>query len=1008
MDVKTTFLNGKLKEEVYVSQPEGFVDQDDPSHVYKLNKALYDLKQAPRACDSVDTHMVEKNKLDADLQGTLVDATHYRGMIGSLMYLTSTYSDVDHAGYQDTRCSTSGSAQFLGDKLILWMRPQLKDYGFTFNKIPLYCDNKSVIALCCNNVQHSRAKHIDVHYHFIKEQVENGIVELYFVQTEYQLADIFTKPLPRERFNFFIEKLGMRSMSSEMLKRLDRGRRRVMVTILSINMNPVAAQQVALDNALVAPEKRLKIEKCNARIEFSKPQRETTFVPDSPTKILLNLIPKKKWFHLSKNSGASLGSPHVLIGSGRKELKSYKECSTRRMLTLYRIFTKGRKTKPNRTKLRAELERARKTKAEGTKGLKTEPKQTFSDRLDNVCAFNEVKTKLKSTPGYGIGKGMEKRSRNPIMIKWADPNEDKKKEGFDLRLGSKARLRVRIEDYQKYGGLIPEDMINQAIKDLKEYKIYLAYATGTATSKKERKFKKPASPSKRQTLVLEDEPAKKPKQAKHPEPTKKSTPAKEDVSSKKPSRKKSTGVVIRDTPIAQLKKVLKRSKQDTHMLHASGSDDGVGSQPKVPDELQDKTTGTNKGIGTILRIPDVPKDQSESENESWGESGDDDDSNDDDDNDHDYDEFVHTLDDYVQTDNEKHDESNDVTEEEYERINEELYGDVNVSLTDVKPANKEKDDEEMTVAGHVNVNQEVAGNQVKDDAQATQKTEGLIPSSSISSDYVAKYLNFDNIPPVDTKVVSMLDINVQHKVPCTSPLLTILVSVIPEHTIVNPPEIVITVSSITISSLLSSLFPHLQQLTPIQTPTKTEATTSTTTVSESETLAAFHKRITNLEKNVKELKIVDHSASLLSTIKSDVLNAVKEYLGTSLDDALYKVLKKHNADIIKEHSVLAEIIERLRQQYVPDKSTEDIRKIKMEHARKQQEPKETITSSDTIALEEFDQKTTFFEAMTKSKSFNKSPKQRALYHDLMESILDDENVMDEDVVDKLKKRKQDD
>ncbi|GJR16204.1 hypothetical protein Tco_0798856 [Tanacetum coccineum] len=87
------------------------------------------------------------------------------------------------------------------------MRSQLTDYGFQFNKIPLYCDNKSAIALCCNNVQHSRAKHIDVRYHFIKEQVENGIVELYFVRTEYQLADIFTKPLPRERFNFLIEKL---------------------------------------------------------------------------------------------------------------------------------------------------------------------------------------------------------------------------------------------------------------------------------------------------------------------------------------------------------------------------------------------------------------------------------------------------------------------------------------------------------------------------------------------------------------------------------------------------------------------------------------------------------------------------------------------------------------------------------------------------------------------------------------------------------------------------------
>nr|GEW20305.1 copia protein [Tanacetum cinerariifolium] len=164
------------------------------------------------------------------------------------MSLTA-YSDAENAGCQDTRHSTSRSASFLGDKLvscsskkkksivissteakyialckccaqILWMQSQLTDYGFTFNKIPLCCNNKSVIALCCNNVQHLRAKHIDVRYHFIKERVENRIVGLYFVRTEYQLADIFTKPLPRERFNFLIEKLGMRSMSPKILKRL--------------------------------------------------------------------------------------------------------------------------------------------------------------------------------------------------------------------------------------------------------------------------------------------------------------------------------------------------------------------------------------------------------------------------------------------------------------------------------------------------------------------------------------------------------------------------------------------------------------------------------------------------------------------------------------------------------------------------------------------------------------------------------------------------------------------
>nr|GEZ06091.1 copia protein [Tanacetum cinerariifolium] len=236
MDVKTAFFNGNLREEVYVSQPDGFVDQDNPNHVYKLKKALYGLKQAPHtcprgvfinqskyaleslkkygfeSCDPVDTPILEKSKLDEDKEGKAVDPSHYRA-----------FADADHAGCQDTRRSTSGSLQFLGDRLIsclskrkksaaisstkaeyialsgccaqiLWMRSQLTDYGLGFNKIPIY--------------------------HFIKEHVENGVIKLYFVNTEYQLADLFTKALRRERIEFLINKLGMRSFAPETLKQL--------------------------------------------------------------------------------------------------------------------------------------------------------------------------------------------------------------------------------------------------------------------------------------------------------------------------------------------------------------------------------------------------------------------------------------------------------------------------------------------------------------------------------------------------------------------------------------------------------------------------------------------------------------------------------------------------------------------------------------------------------------------------------------------------------------------
>jgi len=91
----------------------------------------------------------------------------------------------------------------------LWMQTQLTDFGLQYKKIPIYCDSKSAIAISENPVQHSKTKHIDIRYHFLKDHVEKGNIELYFISTDYQLADLLTKALDEKRFKFLVSKLGM-------------------------------------------------------------------------------------------------------------------------------------------------------------------------------------------------------------------------------------------------------------------------------------------------------------------------------------------------------------------------------------------------------------------------------------------------------------------------------------------------------------------------------------------------------------------------------------------------------------------------------------------------------------------------------------------------------------------------------------------------------------------------------------------------------------------------------
>nr|GFB46605.1 hypothetical protein [Tanacetum cinerariifolium] len=171
--------------------------------------------------------MVEKFKLDEDKEGKAVDPSHYHGMIGTLLYLTASRPDLQFAICMCARYQARPTEKHLHavKRIFRYLR------GIVNRELWYPKDSSSSLTTFvdadhagCQDTRRSTSgslsKHIDIRYHFIKEHVENGVIELYFVNTKYQLTDIFTKALGRERIEFLINKLGMRSFTPETLKQL--------------------------------------------------------------------------------------------------------------------------------------------------------------------------------------------------------------------------------------------------------------------------------------------------------------------------------------------------------------------------------------------------------------------------------------------------------------------------------------------------------------------------------------------------------------------------------------------------------------------------------------------------------------------------------------------------------------------------------------------------------------------------------------------------------------------
>ncbi|GKC71801.1 hypothetical protein Tco_1117684 [Tanacetum coccineum] len=188
--------------------------------------------------------MVPSNSLGHDLNGKAVNETQYRGMIRSLMYLTASIPDIQfstclYARYQENPkesyliaikiifsakkqqsiAMSSAEAEYVVAAgccaNILWMKSQLTGYDIIYEKVPIFFDNTSAIAISNNLVSHSRIKHIDIRYHFIRDHILKRDIKLHFIPTQYQLTDIFTKPLDEPTFKRLIVELGMLNIDSK-------------------------------------------------------------------------------------------------------------------------------------------------------------------------------------------------------------------------------------------------------------------------------------------------------------------------------------------------------------------------------------------------------------------------------------------------------------------------------------------------------------------------------------------------------------------------------------------------------------------------------------------------------------------------------------------------------------------------------------------------------------------------------------------------------------------------
>ncbi|GJV36896.1 hypothetical protein Tco_1409373 [Tanacetum coccineum] len=656
-------------------------------------------------------------------------------------------------------------------------------------------------------------------------------------------------------------------------------------------MNPIATQQAALDNALVPYEKRLKIERCNARIAFSKPQKEETY------QVTLEALKLSPCY------------PAFVITAEVLEIYMHQFWTTIKKIRDSDAYN----FKLEKKKFRVDTEVFLKI-------LQIYPKilnQDFiappseEDLVTFIHELGQIKKRAHALPkihkviiNHFISKDKTISMRNMINLHTIRN---------DSLLGT-LKFVSKTQDYRQYEALILDDMINQDIKDSSAYQTYYDFASGKVPLRKAMKYKKVASPSRKLSPVKEAEPVKKAKRVKRPANKSTNVPtvgvAIRDtpgvsVSKKKAHAKsdKSKGIEILSgvalSEAAQLKEATKRSKEDFHISQASDSGDGTDFESGVPDDQQRKTSGTDEGTGTKPRVLDVPTYNFKSENESWGnskEDNDDDSKGNDDkadsDNDANSDADANsertdsdddenpsfTLKDY---DEEEHDEEYE-SDDDYENMFEEeddddLYKDVDMRSLGTESEKERKGNEEMTDADQ-------------------NKTESSKQSSSVSSEFASKFLILENVPPTVDEVASMMNFKSRQEEPSTQApsLFTVPETAIPETA---------TIHASTVPPTISMITPLPQLTTPTPTPTTASTTTSIPTLLDSSSLFDLDQSVSTMETEFTRIGYATRTAleSYIKEFEKKDQEERKLYI-----DVVEKLVK----DIIKDEvkSLLSQIL----------------------------------------------------------------------------------------------------